>query len=205
MKRLKQYLRDKILEIAKICTRNAATSISMMLSSEVIPNMNSINTKPIDDLFRISEDSIVVISDITGDLTGTMIAAFNADEGMKIINKMLGRDINLIKDIEKEETDALKEYINVIGGAYLTELGNQIGFSCFPEIPNFEGKFKDIQEMMVGQLKAINEFILLINSSMNVVDLKVDAVFYILFDNDSLNLIINKLSKGLEDEPFEEV
>jgi len=176
-----------------------------MISSEVIPNMNSMNTKPIDDLFRIPEDDIVVISDISGDLSGTMIASFKADEGMKIINKMLGRDINLIKDLEKEETDALREYINVVAGAFLSEFGNQTGFSCMPEIPNFEGRFKEVEEIMVEQLKAINEHILLINSSMNVIDLKADAVFYILFDNDSLNLILNKVSKGLEDEPFEEI
>ena len=205
IRRLKQFLRDKILETAKLCSKNATTAFGMMINLQVIPNMNSINTKPIDDLFRIAEDDIVVISDISGDLAGTMIASFKADEGMKILNKMLGRDISLIKDLENEETDALKEYINVVAGAFLSEFGNQTGFSCMPEIPNFEGRFKEVEKIMVEQLKAINEYILLINSSMNVIDLKADAVFYILFDNDSLNMILNKLSKGLIDDPFEDI
>ena len=52
----------------------------------------------------------------------------------------------VIAQQEKVGITALKEYINVVGGAFLSELGNQLGFSCFPEIPNFEGRFKEIQE-----------------------------------------------------------
>ena len=205
MERLKIYLRDKVLDLAKICSKNSATSLSMLLAMDVVPNSNAINTKPIDDLFRIPDDNIVVISDISGDLSGTMIASFKSDDGMKIINKMLGRDVNLIKDLEKTETDVLTEYINVIGGSFLTEFSNRTGHNCLPEIPNFEGRFKEVQELMVAQLRSINDHILLINSSMYIAKLKADAVFYILFDNDSLNLVINAITKGVEDEPFENV
>ena len=106
----------------------------MLISKTVIPNNTSILLKPMDDLFMLPDDNIVVISDISGDLTGTMIASFEMSAGMKIINSMLGRDLDLIMDLGEEEVGALKEYVNIVGGTFLTEFGNSYDYKTIPEI-----------------------------------------------------------------------
>ena len=189
------YERQKLLGMLKICSRNTATALSTMVQGEVIPNMTSVLFKVMTDIFRIPKDNIVVVSDISGDLTGTMIASFTCEDGMKTINKMLGRDISIVKDLEMEEIGVLKEYINVMGGAFLSEFGNQIGFSCYPEIPNFEGRFEEVSGVMEAQLRALNFEILFINSTLQIMSPRAEAIFYVLFDQDSLVKIEKAIDK----------
>ncbi len=204
MERLRLFYREELLESLKNCSKSASNALSMLVNTQVTPNLTSINLKPMQDLFMLPQDNIVIISDITGDMAGTMIVSFKADEGLMIINKMLNRDLNLIKDLEDEEIGVLKEYMNIVGGAFLTCFGNHFNLNVKAEIPSFEGKFSEIQEIMISQLKALNKRILFINSSMTVQTLKADAVFYVLFEEDSLNMVLNIISKG-DDNPFEEV
>ena len=204
MQRLKIYYRDKLIDILKECSKKASEAFSSMIAgNEVIPIMTGLNLKPIDDLFMLPEDNIVVIADITGDLAGTMIVSFKGEDGLKVINTMLGRDPELLCDLGEEEMGVLKEYMSLVGGSYLTEFGNAFDFKVLPTASSFEGKFKDVSEMLIEQLKAINERILFVNSSMTIMELNTDAVFYVLFDENSLNLILNEITKG-DDDPFEE-
>ena len=204
MQRLKIYYREKILETLKECSKKASEAFSsMLLGKEVYPTMTSINLKPMDDLFMLPEDNIVVISDLSGDLSGIMIISFKGDEGLKIINTMLGREVDTISDLGDEEMGVLKEYMNIVGGSYLTEFGNKFEMQVMPQIPNFQGKFNEVSELIVSQLKAINERILFVNASMMVPDLNANAIFYVLFEETSLNMVLNVISKG-DDDPFEE-
>lgn len=204
MQRLKLFYREKLLEILKKSSKEAADALSSMIQGkEVIPNLTSINLRPMDGLFMLPDDNIVVISDIIGDLGGVMIASFKGKDGLKIINTMLQRDVNLTGDLGKEEIGVLKEYINVVGGIFLTEFGNAVGFRAMPEVPKFEGKFKEVSKLLISQLKAINERILFINSSMNVISLNADAVFYVLFEGASLAKILKVVTQN-DIHPFEE-
>ena len=204
MQRLKLYYREKLLEILKECSKKSAEAFSLMIhNQEVIPNLTSINLKPMSDLFMLPENNIFVMSDISGELSGTMIISFKGEDGLKIINTILGRDPELVCDLGEEEKGILKEYMSVVGGTYLSEFGDKIGLKIMPEAPNFEGKFKEVSDLIITQLKAVNEKILFINSSMNIIALNADAIFYVLFEENSLNLILNEISKG-SDDPFEE-
>jgi chemotaxis protein CheY-P-specific phosphatase CheC len=183
---LTAYGREKLMIALKKCSSNAASALSTMIQSEVYPDANSIFFKIMDDLFMLPSDNIVVISDITGDLSGTMIASFKCEHGMKILNKMLQRDENIISDLGEEEVSALKEYINIVGGSFLSTLGNELSIKCFADVPNFEGKFDEISKVMEEQLRALNTEILFVNSSLQIPSIKADAVFYVLFDQESL-------------------
>jgi chemotaxis protein CheY-P-specific phosphatase CheC len=204
MKTLKVYYRDKIKELLKMCSVSGANALSTLVGEkETVPFSSTINLKPMDDLFMLKDDSIVIVSDISGDLSGVMIISFELLSGMKILNTMMGKDPEEIRDLSEDDFQALNEFMSLVGGSYLTEFGNNLDFKVMPQTPQFQGKFKEISSVLIDQLKAVNERILFINSSMNIPELESDVIFYVLFEENSFNMILNVLSKGADD-PFEE-
>lgn len=138
---------DAFREISNIGAGNAATALSDMLSRKIgmsVPDVRIIPFTEIPDIMGGAEKIVVGgLVDMSGDLSGYIIAVLELKEAYRLASILTGRpeaecknasEVG-VEDLTELDLSALYEIVNILVGSYLSAISSMTSFSIVPSIP----------------------------------------------------------------------
>lgn len=185
-----------IKEISKDASNQAAEALSKMVNKNVKVDFPSLTLQPKEELEKMDGHMIVSITEVIGDVTGNMLIVYPKECGLSLVELMMMQPSGTLKELNSDAESAFKEFVNIIAGAYLSNLANHLNFKIFPSPPLFlAGEFKNIRDNIIEQLNSADT-VLMVNNNLHIEGENVDGTFFILLDNQSLKKVIDLISQG---------
>ena len=187
---------EQIKMVNETASQAASAALSKMISKDVKSSSLSLSLKPIDEVKKIETNYLLALSEVTGDLSGNMLASHPLDNGLKLVDLMMMQAPGTCTQIDETAISAYKEFVNIIGGAYLSNIANFLGFRVFPQVPKFIGSMGEVQRNLLTELEQDIGKLLLIKSEMVVETEKISGYFFVILDESSLKKIITTIRGG---------
>ena len=137
---LNELQKDALREVANIGAGHAATALSQMLNTTVRIGTPSIEILQFDELAsRLGHgdaDVCAVHMTVLGDAPGQMIVLFDHAQALGFVETFIKRIAGDIQIFDSIVESTLREFGNIIAGAYLTALMSLTGTSLLPSVPS---------------------------------------------------------------------
>ena len=197
---------DLLKEMGNIGCGNAVTALSRLIKKKVDVNLTDVGIISFDQLTKQfgnpNERVGGIFCHIDKPSKSTILQIFDMKPLLKLVatlnGKKLTKDPSKVKskkDLSKEEISAIVEMGNIMAGHYATALGDLTGIKMMIDIPEFAmttagslGKF------LTSELQSISKFVLIIKTSVNIVDYELNGVFFFIPDIEALNIFFKKLN-----------
>lgn len=191
---------DRLNEVCNIGAGNAVTSLSVLLDRRINMDIASIKILELCEITSIlgEEDKYIaaMLNEVSGDIEGAFLLAFELESTKKFIKTMLNQDIEDVRNLDELAYSLLCETGNILGGTYLTALTTLTSLDTTQTPP----------QMTVDMAGAISTF-----TAMNFVDDEdrtvileakftdkescLSGVYILMIDNESFNKINEALDK----------
>lgn len=191
---LNEKEKSELKKISGLSSKNAADALSKMINKEVKVDFSNLTLHPLDEINKLTDDMIISLSEITGDVNGNILMAFLKDKGLSLLDMMMFRDVGTLNDMNEEAKGAFNELTNIVGGAYVSALANYLSFKIFPSPPKFVGNLEVVQDELIKELEENVGNILLINTVLSVESINVQGTFFLMLDDESLNKMLKLLN-----------
>lgn len=137
MTELTQAQEDLLKELANVGMGNTATSLAKMVDSFVnisLPSMSIIH--PSDFCDNDPQKYCITTSGIEGELKGMLTIVFSEEQSFWLVDKMFANPEGTTTEINEDGIAAMKEFCNIIGGAFLSALSDLTQIDFMPKIPS---------------------------------------------------------------------
>jgi len=189
---------DALKELGNMGAGNAATSLSQMLDRKIVLTTPNIDIVPLADIPALVGGPEELVSGVFlhlfGEIPGSVILIFKREDGMALIDMMLGRKDGTTKTLTDQDLSAFLETGNILSGAYLTALGNFFETKFTPSVPNIilnlAGVLVDF--VIMGSKEKVTHAIV-IGTEFQVEGKKVRGEFILLLGVKSLQKLMKKL------------
>ncbi len=194
---------DALREIGNVGMGNAATALSKMISKKVDINLPSTEFVGITNFPEVAGGRETVVDclfvPLTGDISGNALFFFSHDSALRLIDIMMGKEPGSTKELSEMDMSSFTEMANIVAGAYLSSMANMLKISIFPSPPKSASDMLQavIDAILAELAKHANE-VLFIKTNMTIDDVKIEGTFTLLFDEDSLNIVLKKLKEQFE-------
>ncbi len=196
---------DALKEAGNVGVGNAATALSKMLNKQIGINLPDTKFVPLEKFGEeIGGPEKIVVSlylQITGDLAGECIFLFSKEGAMELIDLIMMKQPGETKVIEEMEESAFKEMSNIFVGAYLNALAKMLSMKLFPSVPHVATDMaQSIVDFMLIKLAKSADNLLCVKTAIDIEGHNIDGQFIIIFEEESLKIIVDKLHKmyGME-------
>jgi len=198
---LNELEKDLFKEIANIGLSKAADALAVLSKEKVLLNVPDIPLIPLDKLVEaISPDTsttIVVHSDIRGDLEGKTLLLFSKSHVEKFITESVASLPEYDNNLAELQTSLLLEISNIITGSIVTQFANIFKLNIYGSVP--QGPDNNVEESIKVTLKRFPAFQPLIFSIrtkfMNSGRL-LELPLLIVFDTDTLLKLLSIIRSG---------
>jgi len=130
---------DILKEIGNIGAGNAATALAQLLNKKIEMNVPKVNILPINEIpevFGNIEDLVVVVyMRLTGKITGNILFVLGEQDALKLLNMLVGQDIDSLLELDEMQKSAMLEIGNIITGSYISALSDFIKMPMIPSVP----------------------------------------------------------------------
>ena len=131
---------DVLKEISNIGTGHAATAISRMMDGKVaiqVPKIDFVEFSTLSDFVGGAEQEVIgILVTLERDIEGMMMFLLNKESATIIVNKMLGRNKDIIDGpLDDLENSVLTEFGNIIAGSYLSAVSKLTDLSVYSNVP----------------------------------------------------------------------
>lgn len=191
--KLNQVEIDQIKMVNESASKAAAKALTKMINKETKVDYPSLSLKPIEEIKKIKESDLLAISEVSGDLEGNLLVFHSIESGLKLVEFMTSQPLGSLKEIDEKVISAYKEFVNIIGGAYLSNLANFLGFKVLPEVPKFIGKLDKVKKELDKEMNKEVGKLLMIKTELEIESEKVVGDFFIIFNETSLKKIIKTI------------
>jgi chemotaxis protein CheC len=181
---------DQIKIISESASKAAAQALSKMINKEATVSYPSLSLKPVNEISVLDSSNLLAISDVTGDVSGNILVCHDIPSGLKLVEFMMGSPQGSLKEVDENVVSAYKEFVNIVAGAYLSNLANFLGFKIFPQVPKFAGEFSKVQQELVGELTQDVGKLLMVKTQLTIDNNTLSGNFFIILDETSLKKII---------------
>lgn len=191
---------DALRECGNVGIGNAATALAKLVNKKVDINIPETKFIPLNKLANEvgGPENIVsaIYLEITGDLAGEAIFVFPENGAKELVDLMMGQEIGTTKLIGELEESAVKEMSNIFIGSYLNSMGDMLDLKLFPEPPHTATDMAQaIIDFMLIKLAQHSDDILIVREEIKIEGHNIDGIFIIIFDNKSLEKIIETLKE----------
>lgn len=188
---------NKLEIIADAGANNASKYLSQMMNRKVsvsIPWVSSYPYEKIPETVGAAHKSMTaVFMDVGGDINGVILIVFSEKDALLISDLLLSREGSTeLDDLGKS---ALTEATgNIVANAYLNALSEKLDLKVKDSIP-FIGTdmLNSLMDGILAQFACQAQEALVIKNNFKIGDKDVNGHAFILFDPDSLDLIIRSL------------
>ena len=143
-----------------------------------------------------SAEAIVVgiLLNLSGDIDGMMMFMMEHDAAHRLVNRLVGKDIENNEAFNDMELSALKEIGNIISGAYLSALSSLTNLKIVESVPfmaiDMAGAILSVPAIAFGEL---GDKALLIESEFNQTEYSVNGFFILIPTEESYGSILSSL------------
>ena len=188
--------KDFLKELANIGIGHAATSLSQMVDAPVEISLPEMHIISIENILGLQSHGLSAVTmGMDGELRGMIAVVFSDDSSYWVIDKISGNPENTTHDYEGMGKDALKEFANIIGGAFLTSLSNFTQFDFLPKPPVIlTGKGIAIREDFKKLLDNEVSEVLSVKTELFIDNKKIDGDIFLVLDESTFKKIFERMN-----------
>jgi chemotaxis protein CheC len=191
---------DALREVGNVGVGNAVTALSKIINKKIeidLPQTKFVPITKFTEEFGGPEKEVMAIYlKVSGDLSGESFFFFEKKDAFRLVDLMMGKDIDSTKEFDEFSQSAFTEMSNIFSGAYLSALSNMLSCKIFPGVPNLASDMLgSIVDGVLSERSLYSNQILFIKTDIVVEGQKVGGQFVLMFDIDSLNKIKNMLKE----------
>lgn len=189
---------DVLTEIGNIGAGNATTALSQLINSKIdmnVPKVELLDFSALADVVGSAEAIVVgILLNLSGDIDGMMMFMMEHDAAHRLVNRLVGKDIENNEAFNDMELSALKEIGNIISGAYLSALSSLTNLKIVESVPfmaiDMAGAILSVPAIAFGEL---GDKALLIESEFNQTEYSVNGFFILIPTEESYGSILSSL------------
>ncbi|EFM13080.1 CheC, inhibitor of MCP methylation [Paenibacillus curdlanolyticus YK9] len=137
---LEAFKLDVLKEVGNIGAGNAATALSRLLDKPVdmaVPQVSLLPFEQISEIVGGSEQTVIaVFLRVDGDAPGNMFFIIEEPSAKRMLQRLLGMNIQMDEAYSELELSALCEIGNILAGSYLSSLADFTGLAMMPTVPS---------------------------------------------------------------------
>lgn len=173
---------DALRELANVASGTAATALAQMLGEEVGLSVPAVHALALADAAEAigGDETLIdgVLLQLIGDLDG-VVGLILPQETSSVLCAMLGVDAG-----DEIGISALREVGNILGGSYLTALGQMTGLSLEPSPPeHVRDMAAAVVSSMLAPLSHSSDFALVLQSALSLAGEARSISFMLLPEN----------------------
>lgn len=189
---------DVLREVGNIGAGNAATALAKMLNRKVdmaVPRVKILEFKDVSEILGSAENPVVgILLGVTGDLTGKIMFILQEQDAGKLVNMLMGRQMNEAFEFDDLSISALKEIGNILAGSYLSSLSTLTNLNVMPSIPDMAidmaGAILSVPAIEFGK---VGDTVLFIETEFSEGDEKVVGDFFLVPDVETYDILLKAL------------
>jgi len=187
--------KDFLKELANIGLGHASTALSTMVNAKVDISLPSMSFISLENAIGMKTQSFCAVTTaIQGDLKGILLVTFADSASFWLIDKMSGKQLGTTKVYDNMGLEAMKEFVNIIGGAFLTSLSDFLKMDLMPKIPDIMiGRGTDITQKFGEVVKTEVNDILSVKTEIYVNEEKIEGELYLVLDKESFEKMFSKM------------
>jgi chemotaxis protein CheC len=197
--------RDMLKEIGNIGSGNAVTALSRLIKKKIDVNLTDVGLISYDQLahqFGGPKEKVCgIFCHIEKPSHSTILQVFDLKPLMSLTadltkgkSKINPGKINSINDLDDYASSTVIEIGNILAGHYASALADLTGMKMMIDIPELAmSEAGLLGEFLSKELKSIAKFVIIIKTSINIVDLKMNGVFFFIPDIETLDKLFKKL------------
>lgn len=194
--------KNALEELGNIGVGNAATSLSMMLSSKLTilkPQVEICDFDTLENKLGGADATVVgVMSTVTGDMDAVLLFVLGIDDAERLVQAITKETVDWNTEMG---ISVVNEIANIIIGSYLASLETLSGLKVRHEVPqiciDMAGSILSVPCIEFGM---VSDKALLINSQIKDGENEFDGYIMLLSEMHSFNLLLHKLGIGGIDE-----
>lgn len=192
---------DALREIGSIGTSHAATSLSSLLGAEIripIPEVKILEfNNAVEELGGFETVSAGVISVLSGQVNGIMLALFGLEAINLLLERMMGKKVSDYDEMTEIENSAVIEVGNILISTFVNALSNLTGIKISPSVPQIA---IDMQGAMITVPMAAygnqSDYIMLLGGTFIADNKDIPCKLLLAPDVKSLNYLLYRLGIG---------
>ena len=192
---------DALGEIGSIGTSHAATSLSSLLGSRVtipLPEVKILDfNKAVEELGGFETISTGIISLLSGQINGMMLALFELEAINLLLHRMMGKTVKDYSELTEIESSAIIEVGNILISTFVNALSNLTDVKITPSVPQIA---IDMQGAMITVPMAAygnqSDYIMLLGGTFLMDDKEIPCKLLLAPDIKSLNYLLYRLGIG---------
>ena len=192
---------DALREIGSIGTSHAATSLSSLLGSKVripLPEVKILDfNKAVEELGGFETISAGIISLLSGQINGMMLALFELEAINLLLDRMMGKTVKDYSELTEIESSAVIEVGNILISTFINALSNLTDVKITPSVPQFA---IDMQGAMITVPMAAygnqSDYIMLLGGTFLIDNKEIPCKLLLAPDVKSLNYLLYRLGIG---------
>ena len=192
---------DALREIGSIGTSHAATSLSSLLGTEVripLPEVKILGfNKAVEELGGFETISAGIISFLSGQINGMMLALFELEAINLLLDRMMGKTVKDYSELTEIESSAIIEVGNILISTFVNALSNLTDVKITPSVPQIA---IDMQGAMITVPMAAygnqSDYIMLLGGTFLMDDKEIPCKLLLAPDIKSLNYLLYRLGIG---------
>ena len=189
---------DALREVGSIGTGNAATALSALLGCEVripLPEVQVLEfNDAVEKLGGFETVSAGIISSLSGEINGLMLALVQLDAINLILKHIMGKQIVSYDDLTELEDSAVIEVGNILISSFVNALSGLSGVKIVPSVPqltiDMQGAIITVPMAAYGKQ---SDYIMLIGGSFLVEGKELPCRLLLAPDVRSLNYLLHRL------------
>lgn len=189
---------DILREVGNIGAGNATTALSQLINSKIdmtVPKVELLDFSALADVVGSAEEIVVgILLNLSGDINGMMMFMMEHDAAHRLVNRLVGKELENNEAFNDMELSALKEIGNIISGAYLSALSSLTNLKIVESIPymaiDMAGAILSVPAIAFGEL---GDKALLIESEFNQTEYSVNGFFILIPTEESYSSILSSL------------
>ncbi len=189
---------DMLREAGNIASGNAMTSLSTLISSTLDMSVAKVRIEKIQGLSEVLGDAEEVIAgmliNVFGDLNAMLVLAFETESALAIINRMLGKKLVDLNELDEMDCSALCETGNILAGSYVSALNTFTGLKLDVSTPQMAIDMAGaILSYPAIEFVCNDNSMLFIETVFEDVNGFLNGTYILILDNASYNSVIESL------------
>ena len=191
---LSENQHDTLKEIGNIGSGNAITALSRLIKKKIDVSLTDVGIISFDNLSAYLGDNnqkvCGIFSTIENTSTSTILQVFDLAPLLELVEDLSETKlktpiskINTKSDLDEITISTIKEMGNIMAGHYVSAIADLLGTKMLIDVPDFAlSKTSSLADFLKQEQKTNIKFLISIKTSMKVVDLKLNGMFFFIPD-----------------------
>lgn len=186
---------DALKEVSNIGAGHATTALSQMINKTLqlkVPSVDILSLEKVPEVVGGPEARVVgLYLKVFGDTRGNILLLFPEESAVKLVEILVGKDIEEDLELNDVETSALKEVGNILTSSYLSSIGKLLDINLIPSVPGISHDMAGaVIDYILIELSQMGDTALLIETQFLESEDQIQGHFFLIPDPSSLKTFV---------------